>query len=281
MVAGNRSLCSAKKSRLRLLEVTKNSVNILTKYCSRRFAFKEMSANPKAVILAGGMGTRLQPYTFFVPKPLLPLGDKPLIEHLILWLKKYGVNDFVISVSYLRKMIETYLGTGSDLGVKVRFVRSPNPLGISGQLMNAKDEVKSTFYLLYGDSVFDFDIRRMLSAHRKSRATLTMGLMHYKEKIPYGIIETNEKDGTVLSWREKPEVGGLINVGCYVAEPRIFEYIPKGKMYGFDSVVRDMMRSGEKISSYVIEGQDFMDIGDEKSYKRVYEIFLQRIGKVL
>lgn len=240
-----------------------------------------MRGNPKAVILAGGMGTRLQPYTFFVPKPLLPLGDRPLIEHLILWLKKNGVQDYVISVSYLRKMIETYLGDGSELEVNIEYARSSSPLGIGGQLLNVKPHVKSTFYLLYGDSVFDFDITRMLREHQKSKATLTMGLMHYSEKLPYGLIEREEKGGKVLSWKEKPEVGGLINVGCYVAEPKIFEYIPKGKMYGFDSVVRDMMKAGENVNSFVIEGQQFMDIGDEKSYKRVYDIFLQKMGKVL
>ncbi|HZW56305.1 MAG TPA: nucleotidyltransferase family protein [Nitrososphaerales archaeon] len=235
---------------------------------------------PKAVILAGGMGTRLQPYTFFVPKPLLPLGDKPLIEHLILWLKKHGVKEFVVSVSYLRKMIESYLGDGTELGVKISFVRSPSPMGISGQLLNVKDKVKSTFFLLYGDSVFDFQINKMLEFHKRSKATLTMGLMHYDAKLPYGLIE-RDKDGRVLSWKEKPEIGGLINVGCYVSEPTIFKYIPKGRMYGFDSVVRDMMKAGENVSSYVIEGQEFMDIGDERSYRRVYDIFLQKMGKVL
>jgi len=165
--------------------------------------------------------------------------------------------------------------------VRVKFVRSSSPLGIGGQLLNASKEVSSTFYLLYGDSVFDFELKKMLEAHKKSKATLTMGLMHYSEKLPYGIIETDEKSGKVLDWKEKPEVGGLINVGCYVAEPAIFKYIPKGKMYGFDSVVRDMMKKGEHISSYVIEGEEFMDIGDERSYKRVYDLFLQKMGKVL
>lgn len=240
-----------------------------------------MRGNPKAVILAGGMGTRLQPYTFFVPKPLLPLGDRPLIEHLIFWLKKNGVQDYVISVSYLRKMIETYLGDGSELGVKIEYARSSSPQGIGGQLLNARAKISSTFYLLYGDSVFNFDIVRMLREHQKSKSTLTMGLMHYSEKLPYGLIEREEKSGKVLSWKEKPEVGGLINVGCYVAEPEIFDYIPKGKMYGFDSVVRDMMNAGENVDSFVIEGQEFMDIGDEKSYRRVYDIFLEKMGKVL
>lgn len=238
------------------------------------------SSNPKAVILAGGMGTRLRPYTYFVPKPMLPLGDKPLLEHLVQWLKENGVSDFVLSVSYLYKMIEAYFDQGKEWGVKISFVRSRKPLGISGQLLNTKSFVNSTFYLLYGDSVFDFDLREMLEHHHESRSIMTMGLMKYSQKLPYGLIERNS-EGFVTSWSEKPEVGGLINVGCYVVEPKIYDYIPAGKMYGFDTVVRDMIEAGEKVSSYYIEGKEFLDIGDEKSYRRIDELFIERMGKVL
>ena len=121
-----------------------------------------MPVRPKAVILAGGMGTRLRPYTFFTPKPMLPLGDKPLLEHLILWLKENGVSEFILSVSYLRKVIESYFGDGSELEVKISYAKSKDPLGIAGQLLNAKDQIDETFYLLYGDSVFDFSLLDML-----------------------------------------------------------------------------------------------------------------------
>ena len=238
-----------------------------------------MPLRPKAVVLAAGLGSRLQPYTFFLPKPMLPLGDKPLLEHLVLWLKQNGVAEFIFSVSYLRKSIEGYFANGRELGVKITYARSKSPLGIAGQLLNTYDMVKSTFYLLYGDSIFDFDLKPMLKLHRSSGAVLTMGLMQHTQQFPYGIIEVG-KDGQVTSWKEKPKVGGLINIGCYVMEPKIFEYIPN-RMYPFDDVVRKMISSGEKVSSYVVEGKEFMDIGDEKSYKRVYELFLERMGKVL
>jgi mannose-1-phosphate guanylyltransferase len=241
---------------------------------------KKTKNSVKAVILAGGMGTRLRPYTYFMPKPMLPLGDKPLLEHLILWLKDNGVSEFVLSVSYLYKMIESYFDEGREWDVNITYARSRRPLGISGQLLNTKPFVKSTFYLLYGDSVFDFDLRDMLKHHHQTGAVLTMGLMKYSQKLPYGIIERNER-GSVTSWSEKPEVGGLINVGCYVAEPRLYKYIPDGKMYGFDSVVRDVIKAGDKVSSYYIEGKDFLDIGDEKSYRRADELFLEKMGKVL
>ncbi|MDG6907883.1 MAG: nucleotidyltransferase family protein [Nitrososphaerota archaeon] len=239
-----------------------------------------MQNQPRALILAGGMGTRLQPYTFFVPKPMLPLGDKPLLEHLILWLRENGVSEFVISVSYLRRSIESYFASGKEWKVSISYARSTTPLGIAGQIMSARDKINSTFYLLYGDSVFDFDLKNMLDFHRKTNSKLTMGLMHYSQKLAYGLIERDSK-GRVTAWNEKPEVGGLINVGCYVAEPTLFKYIPKGKMYGFDSVVRDMIKAGETVSSYIIEGKEFIDIGNEQSYRRAYDSFLDKMGKVL
>jgi mannose-1-phosphate guanylyltransferase len=146
-----------------------------------------MPRQPKAVILAGGMGTRLQPYTFFVPKPMLPLADKPLLEHLVLWLKKNGVSEFIISIGYLGKTIESYFEEGSAWGVKIKYATSNSALGISGQLLNTKEKIRSTFYLLYGDSIFDFDIGRLLQHHKNSKSILTMGLMHFSQKLPYGM----------------------------------------------------------------------------------------------
>ncbi len=212
---------------------------------------------------------------------MLPLADKPLLEHLILWLKSNRVSEIAISVSYLSNMIEDYFKDGSRWNLKVEYARSDSPLGIGGQILAAKDLISSTFYLIYGDSVFDFNLKKIEAFHKKSGASLTMGLMHYSEKMRYGLIDRDEKTGRVLEWREKPEMGGLINVGCYVAEPVLFDYIPRGKMYGFDNVVRDMMKSKEKVDSYVLEGKEFLDIGDEKSYRKVYDLYLNKLGKIL
>jgi mannose-1-phosphate guanylyltransferase len=227
------------------------------------------------------MGTRLQPYTFFVPKPMLPLADKPLLEHLILWLKNNGIRDIVLSVAYLRHMIEDYFQDGKRWGLKISYARSESPLGIGGQILSSRKLINSSFYLLYGDSVFDFELSKMMTFHKKSGASLTMGLMHYSERMRYGLIERDQDTGVVLDWREKPEVKGLINVGCYVSEPELFDYIPTGKMYGFDNVVRDMIKEKKKVVSYVIEGKQFLDIGDAKSYKKVYDLYMSKLGKIL
>jgi mannose-1-phosphate guanylyltransferase len=240
-----------------------------------------MTAPPKAVILAGGLGTRLQPYTFFLPKPMLPLADKPLLEHLISWIRKNDVGEIVIAVSYLRNMIESYFGNGSNWGVKISYVRSDRPLGIGGQILSAKSLVDSTFFLFYGDSVFDFRLSELLKFHKDSESSLTLGLMQYSEKLRYGLIEHDEKTGRVSGWMEKPEVGGWINVGCYVSEPKLFAYIKRNKEKGFDGVVRSMVEAGERVFAFRVKGKEFIDIGDKRSYRRAYDLYLKKLGKIL
>ena len=121
----------------------------------------------KAVILAGGLGTRLRPLTNKKPKPMLPLGKKPLLEHLIKWIKKNGVKDIVLCVSYLHETIEKYFGDGSKFGVKIEYAVSGKPLGDAGQLKTAQKFIDDTFVCVYGDSLFNFNLRKMITAHKK------------------------------------------------------------------------------------------------------------------
>ena len=144
----------------------------------------------KAVILAGGLGTRLQPYTTFIPKPMLPLGDKPLLEHLISWLKKNGVKSIVLCVSYLRKSIEDYFEDGERFGVSIEYAVANKPLATAGQLKTAEQFIDDTFVCVYGDSIFDFNLKNMISQHKKKRSYITMSLYEYKTKLSYGVIET-------------------------------------------------------------------------------------------
>ena len=121
----------------------------------------------KAVILAGGLGTRLQPYTTFLPKPMLPLGEKPILEHLVDWTRKNGVKSIVLCVSYLRKTIEDYFEDGKKFGVNIEYAISNKPLATAGQLKTADDLIDDTFVCLYGDSIFDFSLRNMIKQHNK------------------------------------------------------------------------------------------------------------------
>ena len=128
----------------------------------------------KAVILAGGLGTRLRPYTLFLPKPMLPLGDRPIIEHIIRWLKGKGVREFVVSIGYMGRVIEDYFGDGSSLGVSMKYVRSDRPMGTAGQLKLVEDLIDGTFICVYGDSIFKFDLDEAVRFHKEKGCLATI-----------------------------------------------------------------------------------------------------------
>ena len=232
----------------------------------------------KAVILTGGLGTRLQPYTLFVPKPMLPLGDKPLLEHSIEWLKKNNIKSIVLCVSYLRKNIQDYFGNGEEFGVNIEYAISNKPLATAGQLKTAEKFLDETFVCMYGDSIFNFSLKEMIKKHQKNKSFITMCLYEYKSRLPYGVIDTNKKD-IVTAWREKPEITSNINTGCYVMEPETLPLIPKNKPYGMDKVIQTAMKNKEKVSGFSIK-KGFTDVGDMQSYEKAYKEFKEKLGKI-
>lgn len=218
----------------------------------------------KAVILAGGLGTRLRPYTLFVPKGMLPLGSKPVLEHIIEWLSKNGITDIVLCVGYLSKVISDYFSNGRELGVKISYVKSSRPMGTAGQLKSAQKLLDESFICVYGDVILKNNLRKMISYHKSKKAIATIGLSKYSTKMSYGFIKT-EKNGLVRSWSEKPEISGLINAGVYVFEPSFLTSIPEGKIFGMDSAFESIIKENKKVFGYEIEG-GFLDIGDRKTY---------------
>jgi mannose-1-phosphate guanylyltransferase len=231
----------------------------------------------KAVILAGGLGTRMQPYTFFMPKPMLPIADKPLLEHIILWLKENKISDIVMCTSYLGKTIEEYFRDGEELGVNIEYAKSKKPLGTAGQLKSAEKFIDNRFVCLYGDGIYEFNLCSIIDTHIAKKALVTMTLMKYSKKLDYGFIEV-DGDGKVKAWNEKPEYHGLINIGCYVMEEYIFEFIPD-TAYGMDDLFIRLLNDNKPIYSYIIDS-GFTDIGNKKTYKEAYKRYLQRLGKI-
>jgi len=214
----------------------------------------------KAVILAGGLGTRLRPLTNKIPKPMLPLGKKPLLEHLIKWIKKNGVKDIVLCVSYLHETIEKYFGDGSKFGMNIEYAISKNPLATAGQLKTAQKFIDDTFVCVYGDSIFDFSLRNMIDVHKKKKSFATMSLCEHKTSIQYGVIDS-KNNGKVLAWNEKPEIKTLIKMGCYVMEPGMLNFIPKGNKYGMYYAIKNAMSKRKTVSSILVKN-GFIDVGD-------------------
>lgn len=234
----------------------------------------------KAIILAGGLGTRLQPYTFFIPKPMLPLGNKPLLEHIIEWLKNddNNIDHIIICVSYLHRTIEDYFEDGSRLGIKIEYARSDRPLATAGQLLTAKKYIDDTFVCVYGDSIYEFSLREMIKEHDKLDAFISMALLSYKTRLKYGFIDINGNN-RVTTWNEKPEIKGLINIGCYVMEPEFIDLIPSSNAYGMDDAVRTALDMKKLVNGFKIES-GFIDIGDKKSYLQTYKKYVERLGKI-
>ena len=236
----------------------------------------------KAVILAAGLGTRLQPYTFFIPKPMLPIGNKPLLEHIIEWLKKdnNGIDQIVICVSYLHRIIEDYFEDGARFGIKIQYARSERPLATAGQLKSAEKLLDETFVCLYGDSIYEFNLEKMINEHKESKALVSMALLPYKTNLKYGFIDVNGKEDRITSWREKPEVRGLINIGCYVIEPAFLNIIPRLSAFGMDDAVRKALEQKSIIKGFRVGSSGFIDIGDKKSYLEVYKKYVRKLGKI-
>ena len=222
----------------------------------------------KAVIIAGGLGTRLRPLTNKTPKPMLPIGEKPILEHLVNWTKKGGIKSVILCVSYLKESIEDYFGDGEKFGVKIEYAISKKQLATAGQLKTAEKFIDDDFVCMYGDSIFNFSLRSMIKQHSIKKPFVTMSLNEYKTTLPYGVIETSKK-GKVVNWNEKPEIKANVNMGCYIMNPQVFNLIPKNKSYGMDDVIKKAMK--KKVVNSFITKKGFTDIGNTESYKQACE----------
>lgn len=231
----------------------------------------------KAVILAGGLGTRMRPYTYFVPKPLLPLADRPLLEHILLWLKENGIEEVILCVSYLRHMIEAYFRDGSEWGIRLTYVKSERPMGTAGQLKTAERYLDSSFLCCYGDVLFKFPIRAAEQRHRSRRATASIIATRYETQLPYGFLEVRR--GRLLAWREKPKVQGIINTGCFIFEPKFFDYVPAGEVMSMDRAFEGLLKAGERVFVDLYEGE-YYDLGSKEGYRRAYAAYLAKLGEL-
>ncbi len=232
----------------------------------------------KAVILAGGLGKRLRPLTNNKPKPMMPLGGKPILVHVINWVKKNGMKEIVLCVSYLHKTIEDYFGDGKKFGVKIEYAISSKPLATAGQLNTAEKFIDDTFVCVYGDTLLNFNLKNMIKQHKEKKSFITMSLYEYKTNIRYGVINT-KNNGRISGWNEKPEIKVKVNMGCYVMERDILSFIPKNKPYGMDDVIKKAISKRKNVNS-ILTKKRFIDIGDKETYEKTNLEYKKNLGKV-
>lgn len=227
----------------------------------------------QALILAGGAGTRMRPLTYVVPKALLPVGGKPLVERTIQYLKSYGIKEIVVCVAYLKKQIITTIGDGSALGVSVKYAESEIPMGTAGQLKSAESLIDGPFVAMNGDIVTSLNIANLISTHKASGGIGTIALKKYEVKIPYGHITLN-KNTSIQRFEEKPTLSFMANAGMYVMEPRIFSYIPENRVSSLETEIFPRLLSrGEMLNSYY-ENAYWADVGSMTDFERVNDEML-------
>jgi len=231
----------------------------------------------KGVILAAGLGTRLRPLTYVMPKPLLPLGEKTILERIIEWFKSHGIEDIIVLTYYLSRLIESYLGDGRWMGVKISYVRFP-PQGTAGQLYPLKEVVKERIAVINGDTITNLDLKDMANYHVNRNATMTIAVKRMKTPIRYGVIEVNS-DGRVIEWREKPEVEYLANIGVYILEPRALKYIPENRPCPMNILVEKLLKAGEKVYAYISDA-DYYDIGTYDEYVKLNDLYSRRFKNI-
>jgi len=220
----------------------------------------------KTVILAGGKGTRLAPYTTIFPKPLVPIGDRPILEIIIRQLVNHGLGDILLSVGHLGELIEAYFQNGhrNIPGLNLEYFREKQPLGTAGSLAMIPG-LDETFLVMNGDILTTLNYKALIQHHRESKAALTIAMHEKDVKIDLGVLETNDSS-ELIAYHEKPLYSFKVSMGIYVYEPHVLKYMPKGEYLDFPDLVRILLEKGEKISGY--PSKDYwLDIGRREDYE--------------
>lgn len=220
---------------------------------------KQKELGIPVVIMAGGLGTRLYPYTKILPKPLIPIGEIPIVEHIINRFNRHGSDQFYLVVNHKKNMIKAYFNE-IEKAYKVDYVDEDKPLGTGGGLSLLKGKINSTFILSNCDILIEEDYEKIYNYHKKENNLITMVCSLKNIKIPYGVIEISET-GEIESMKEKPELSFFTNTGMYIVEPKIIEELEEDKPIGFPDIIEQYKAKGEKIGIYPISENSWMDMG--------------------
>ncbi len=228
----------------------------------------------KAYVLAGGLGTRLYPYSLILPKPLLTLGSKTVIEHILDWITCYKFDEITIAISG-RKWAYDLILKDTYNGIRLKIKSSDKPLGTAGQLKLVAGEERDTFFVSYSDSIIKADLKDAIKKHKENKAIATVLTAKLKEKLRYGVID--DEKGFLKRWSEKPEVSYRVAAGAFVFEPDFLKYILEEK-YGMNNAVMNAINAGERVLVYDVES--FIDVGNTNSYKKAAYEFAESFGEI-
>jgi len=232
----------------------------------------------KAVVLAGGKGTRLAPYTKILPKPLMPIDDMPILEILLRQMKRAGIEEVILTVGHLSELFRAFFQNGERFGLNIQYSFEKEPLGTAGplSLINYLDE---TFLVTNGDVLTNLDIQTLIDFHHKSGGIATIAAFERRVKIDLGVIHYNGAH-EVVGYYEKPSYNFSVSMGIYVFEPGVLGYIPYNRYLDFPNLVKKLLEAGERVISYPFDGY-WMDLGREDDYEQAVKDFSTLKSQIL
>jgi len=231
----------------------------------------------RCIILAGGTGTRLKPYTATIPKPLVPIGEYAILEMIILLLKKNGVRHITIAVNHLAHLIKEYFDDGSKLGVKIDYSFEDIPLGTIGPLKLIED-LPENFLVMNGDVLTDINYKMLFDYHVNNYSDITVASCIREDRIEYGVIEKDQSN-RIVRFVEKPVKRYIANMGVYVLNKKLLEIVPENIQYGFDNLIFECIRLGKRALCYDYSGK-WLDVGRPEDYaiaQKNYDYYLKLI----
>lgn len=238
----------------------------------------------KAVVMAGGEGTRLRPLTSLRPKPMVPIANQPIMEHIVGLVKHHGISDVVATLAFMPRFIEDYFGQGEEWGMNIRYAYEESPLGTAGSVKNAQDLIgDETFLVISGDALTDIDLSSVIQFHKESGGVVTIALKSVPNPLEFGVVITDEA-GKIERFLEKPTWGQVfsdtINTGIYVMDPVVFDYIPQDQPFDFSSELFPLlMESGFDLYGYLCDGY-WCDVGSLDSYVQAHRDILDGTAKL-
>ena len=233
----------------------------------------------KAVILAGGKGTRLRPYTTAFPKPLMPIGDKPILEIIIRQLESQGFKEIILMVGHLGELITAFFGDGSKFGVTIRYSKEEQPLGTVGGLGLIKDQLDDTFLLVNGDTLTTLNFSDLIDYHKRNEATATIALKQRQVNIDFGVVEIDRSNNAVKGYTEKPTLERLVSTGVSALHPDVLEFIKPNDYLDFPNLIENLIANGKNVKGYIFDGY-WLDIGRPDDYERANTEFEETEGKL-
>jgi len=224
----------------------------------------------KVVLMVGGLGTRLRPLTEHTPKPMLKVGNKPILETIIVNFKKYGFTNIILCVSYKSEIIEEYFKDGSEFGVSIEYIHENKRMGTAGALSLIKTSLDEPFFVMNGDLLTDINFENMMDYHLSNHSVATMGVREYDFQVPYGVV--NVEGQNILNIEEKPVHKFFVSAGIYVLSSAILQYIPKNEFYDMPTLFEKVIEEKKKSISFLIH-EYWLDIGRIEEFEKANSEF--------